>query len=189
MNLDLSVQLYFPGTDAPTSVAAAAGFEAELWDAQRWGDRFDRWFDRLDPDEYPAAAEYALSLQLTNDAEIQRLNREYRHKDSATDVLAFAAMETEVPGMAAIAAQLPLELGDIVISLDTAQRQAREQRHSLDTELTWLAAHGLLHLLGWDHPDDDSLAAMLQRQAYLLDAVGVRVSPEFLPARPATQDF
>jgi probable rRNA maturation factor len=63
-----------------------------------------------------------------------------------------------------------LELGDIVISLDTAARQAPEHGHSLERELLFLASHGLLHLLGWDHPDDASLAAMLERQERLLAA-------------------
>jgi probable rRNA maturation factor len=62
----------------------------------------------------------------------------------------------------------PLELGDIVISLETAARQAPEHDHDLREELLFLATHGLLHLLGWDHPDDASLAAMLARQEQLL---------------------
>ena len=61
-----------------------------------------------------------------------------------------------------------LYLGDIVISLDTAHQQAKEQHHSLVTEIAWLASHGLLHLIGWDHPDDYSLNKMLQKQAFLL---------------------
>jgi probable rRNA maturation factor len=61
-----------------------------------------------------------------------------------------------------------LELGDIVISLETAARQAPEHGHDLRQELLFLATHGLLHLLGWDHPDDASLAAMLARQEQLL---------------------
>ena len=61
-----------------------------------------------------------------------------------------------------------LELGDIVISLETAARQAPDHGHSLAHELRFLASHGLLHLLGWDHPDDASLQAMLARQDQLL---------------------
>ncbi len=64
----------------------------------------------------------------------------------------------------------PLELGDIVISLETAARQAPEHGHDLERELLFLASHGLLHLLGWDHPDEASLAAMLERQERLLAA-------------------
>ncbi|MFZ9975035.1 MAG: rRNA maturation RNase YbeY, partial [Vulcanococcus sp.] len=63
-----------------------------------------------------------------------------------------------------------LELGDIVISLETAARQAPEHGHALAEELIFLATHGLLHLLGWDHPDDASLAAMLAKQQQLLGA-------------------
>lgn len=71
-----------------------------------------------------------------------------------------------------------LELGDIVISLDTAARQAPEHGHSLEQELLFLASHGLLHLVGWDHPDDASLAAMLARQGDLLDpAAAPRLAP------------
>jgi len=69
-----------------------------------------------------------------------------------------------------------LELGDIVISLETAARQAPEHGHSLEQELLFLASHGLLHLVGWDHPDDASLAAMLARQERLL-AAGPPLAP------------
>lgn len=65
---------------------------------------------------------------------------------------------------------LPLELGDIVISLETARRQAEAEGHSLSRELLFLASHGLLHLLGWDHPDDTALEAMLAQQDALLGA-------------------
>ncbi len=60
-----------------------------------------------------------------------------------------------------------------MISLETASQQANSQGHPLDTELAWLAAHGLLHLLGWDHPDEASLIRMLSRQQALLDTVGL----------------
>ena len=65
----------------------------------------------------------------------------------------------------------PLYLGDIVISLETAAQQSQQQGHSLTVELAWLAAHGLLHLLGWDHPDAASLALMLEQQKILLTKV------------------
>ena len=62
----------------------------------------------------------------------------------------------------------PLELGDIVISLETASRQAEAAAMGLERELAWLASHGLLHLLGWDHPTEARLEAMLVRQEQLL---------------------
>ena len=67
-----------------------------------------------------------------------------------------------------------LELGDIVVSVPTAARQAIEQGHSLERELQWLVSHGLLHLLGWDHPDEATLNAMIACQERLL-AMAVNV--------------
>ena len=66
-----------------------------------------------------------------------------------------------------------IELGDIVVSVPTAERQALEQEHSLERELCWLVSHGLLHLLGWDHPDDSKLEAMLQCQEQLVAMAGI----------------
>jgi probable rRNA maturation factor len=111
-----------------------------------------------------------LSLRLTDDKEIQTLNAQYRDRDCPTDVLSFAALETEVPEIPLeLLTEEPLYLGDIIISIDTAERQAKERGHSLRWEVTWLAAHGFLHLLGWDHPDRESLNAMLDRQEKLLN--------------------
>ncbi|MFT3921993.1 MAG: rRNA maturation RNase YbeY [Myxococcales bacterium] len=85
-----------------------------------------------------------LSILLCDDPTIHTLNRDHRRKDKPTDVLAFALREGKpVPGSKA--------LGDVVISLDTAARQAEELGRTLWDEVTWLLAHGLLHLLGYDH--------------------------------------
>ena len=110
---------------------------------------------------------YELGLRLTSDSQIRLLNSQYRGIDKPTDVLAFAATESTI----ALPADLdePLYLGDIIVSLDTAWRQAKEQNHSLITELAWLTSHGLLHLLGWDHPDDLTLKEMLEQQARLIE--------------------
>ena len=97
-----------------------------------------------------------LSVLVTDDQEIRRLNREYRGKDRPTDVLSFAQME-ELPadgagrGGAADAGRPPLPLGDIVISLETASRQAQAMALSAAERLRTLLIHGLLHLLGYDH--------------------------------------
>ncbi|MFM7435375.1 MAG: rRNA maturation RNase YbeY, partial [Vulcanococcus sp.] len=105
------------------------------------------------------------------------LNGEWRGQPGPTDVLAFAIQEAPIPlppmepdpeGGDALLEGVPLELGDIVISRDTARRQAEAEGHSLSRELLFLASHGLLHLLGWDHPDPSSLEAMLARQEELL---------------------
>jgi probable rRNA maturation factor len=106
-----------------------------------------------------------------DDAAIAAFNTTWRHQAGATDVLAFAAQDDAppLPPRDGEEAQWqPLELGDIVISLETAARQATAHQHSLHQELLFLASHGLLHLLGWDHPDETSLEAMLARQEDLL---------------------
>jgi probable rRNA maturation factor len=125
----------------------------------------------------PAASDYEITLRLTDDAEIQRLNAQYRQIDRPTDVLAFAALEDEMilpPEMAG----LPLYLGDIIISIETAQKQAVIQGHSLAIESLWLASHGFLHLLGWDHPDDQSLTEMLACQDLLLGTINVVIETQ-----------
>jgi probable rRNA maturation factor len=103
-------------------------------------------------------ADYDVSLRLVGDATIRALNRDYRNKDRTTDVLAFA--QREGPAGAIHAAVL----GDIVISVDAARRQAK---HGLYRELLHLASHGLCHLLGHDHRDDAEERAMDARAAAL----------------------
>jgi probable rRNA maturation factor len=132
-----------------------------------WSNYFEKWINYIELELSPTRS-YELSLILTDDRQVQLLNSQYRHKDQPTDVLAFAALETEVP-IANFHTDEPLYLGDIIISLETANKQAIDQGHSLTKELIWLASHGFLHLLGWDHPDDDSLTAMLTKQEELLE--------------------
>ena len=100
--------------------------------------------------------DYSVALRITDDATIHTLNRDWRGKDKPTDVLAFAQRE-------AAAADAGL-LGDIVISLDTAKRQAKR---GLYAELVHLASHGLCHLLGYDHRDDEEERVMNTRAAAL----------------------
>lgn len=86
-----------------------------------------------------------VSFLLTDDARIHELNRVYRHKDRPTDVLAFAMREGDFAELAGNA------LGDVIVSVPTARKQAEERGRPLLDEVTMLTAHGLLHLLGWDH--------------------------------------
>ena len=160
---------------------AAAGPLAEPEDGWGpWEQRLSGWLAALAP-ELPAplrAPAYSLGLALVGDGEIATLNQDWRAKPGPTDVLAFAAQDEGLEGappmplehVLGAADAEPLELGDIVISLETAARQATEHGHGLERELLFLASHGLLHLLGWDHPDDASLAAMLSRQETLIEA-------------------
>ena len=98
-----------------------------------------------------------LSVVLTNDATIRALNRDYRKMDKPTDVLAFAMREGPLTGVS------PDMLGDVVISLETAERQAVEVKRSLQDEVAMLSAHGLLHLLGFDHRDRQEERRMTAR--------------------------
>jgi len=99
--------------------------------------------------------EAELSVLLCDDATIHELNRDYRGKDRPTDVLAFAMNEGEGGGLH------PHLLGDVVISIDTTRRQARERGATIVAEATFLLAHGLLHLLGYDHRTEDELRVMM----------------------------
>src|SRR5581483_8774412 len=95
-----------------------------------------------------------LSLALVPDREIHALNRQYRHKDKPTDVLSFPLADEVQPSL----------LGDVVISLETAARQARRRRHSLREEIQILLIHGILHLLGYDHEVSRSEAIRMHRK-------------------------
>ncbi len=146
-----------------------------------WQDWFTQWMTVLEPanrsgDALHPSDRYELSLRLTDDQEVQNLNREFRSKDQPTDVLSFAALEVDCPQLPD---EEPLGLGDIIISVETAARQAEIQGHSIEIELIWLASHGLLHLLGWDHPDEPSLMDMLDQQRDLLQAIGLTIAVEY----------
>lgn len=104
----------------------------------------------------------AVTLLLVSDGEIGALKKHYWGEDQPTDVLSFPTFEPGDPFM-------PAHLGDIVISLDTARRQAEEQGHSLVKEVKTLAAHGLWHLLGHDHPTEPDWAGFRAVQARILE--------------------
>ncbi|MDR0476801.1 MAG: pyridoxine 5'-phosphate synthase [Desulfobulbaceae bacterium] len=112
-----------------------------------------------------AVAERDVSIVFTNDAEIAALNQNYRLREGATNVLSFAALDGEVfPG------QPPGDLGEIIISVDTAAREARQLGQSLDARVFWLLAHGFLHLLGWDHENSQAEAeAMRAKELELIE--------------------
>lgn len=106
-----------------------------------------------------------LSIGLVDDAEIHRLNCRYRGKDKPTDVLAFAMREgPRAPGDGAV-------LGDVVISLDTAARQARRTRRAVAEEVRTLLIHGMLHLLGYDHERSAAAARRMKAMERRLRAL------------------
>ena len=115
------------------------------------------------------ASQLSLGLELTNDQKILDLNYAWLGKSKSTDVLSFPIIDETFFGVS----NECIELGDIVISVPTAIRQAKDNNADLFRELRWLATHGLLHLLGWDHGDEESLNKMLLIQEQLLDIRGI----------------
>lgn len=175
LRVELYVEEYFYELSPTTSVKIDETDDRIT--PETWENWFNHWLKILQP-QIPPAPSYEIGLRLTDDLQIQELNAQYRQQNKPTDVLAFAALEVDFPQSKEMLASVPLYLGDIIVSVDTAKRQAQQQEHSLPTELAWLAAHGLLHLLGWDHPDEKSLERMLKQQVGLLNTIGIAIDIE-----------
>ncbi|WP_418302494.1 rRNA maturation RNase YbeY [Lysinibacillus fusiformis] len=109
---------------------------------------------------------------VTNDT-IQDINREYRGKDQPTDVISFALEELGEGEMAVTFEGMPRVLGDIIISTDRAKEQAEEYNHSFERELGFLAVHGFLHLLGYDHMEPEEEKVMFTKQDEILQTFGL----------------
>lgn len=112
-----------------------------------------------------------LSIILVDNAYIQNLNLEYRGLDQPTDVLSFAMVD-EQPGAPVLnqnQLELPELLGDIFISVERAVEQAESYGHSLEREICYLAIHGLLHLLGFDHQEPEETEVMRQAEEAILE--------------------
>jgi len=135
----------------------------------------------LQVEEFPHPAE--VSIVLTTDEHIRQLNRDYRGKDEPTDVLSFQQLEEDDPLTTPVVggrppttgvvrgsgpSEEPVVLGDVVISVDTAARQAAERGRALDDELALLVAHGILHLLGFDDETDEGAAEMREHEKAIL---------------------
>lgn len=107
--------------------------------------------------------EEEISLILVDDRQIRELNRTYRNVDQATDVLSFD-LQDEMTGH-----EEDRLLGDVVISIERAAAQAQEYGHSLEREIAFLAVHGMLHLLGYDHHSTAEEKEMFSRQQLILE--------------------
>lgn len=121
--------------------------------------------------ELYALSDAEVGVTLTDDAYIRELNRTYRDKDSATDVLSFALNEGDEPDVVG-GPKLNL-LGDIVISMETARRQADEYGHGVERETAYLAVHAMLHLLGYDHIEGSDRLEMRKEEEYVLERLGI----------------
>lgn len=116
--------------------------------------------------------EMEISIVLAHDALVQELNREYRNKDKPTNVLSFAQLdgddgweEPEGPG--------PCALGDLILAYETVEREAREENKPFNHHLTHLVIHGILHLLGYDHIEDDEAKEMESLEIQILKGLNI----------------
>jgi probable rRNA maturation factor len=123
--------------------------------------RVRAWTIRL-LSEAGAKRPLSLSILLCGDARMRTLNRRYRHIDRSTDVLSFLSFKESLSS-----SSLSSFLGDLVIDVPYAARQARRRGHGVSREIQILLAHGLLHLLGYDHETDDGTMFRLQRRLIL----------------------
>lgn len=112
-----------------------------------------------------------VSVTLTDNAYIHTLNRQYRGIDRPTDVLSFALNESEEPE---IDGGLDVNvLGDLIISVERAEEQSADYGHSVRREMAFLTVHGMLHLLGYDHMEDEERAEMEAEQRFVMDKLGI----------------
>lgn len=127
--------------------------------------------------EEEVEGDYEVSISFVDNDEIKQLNKQYRNKDTATDVLSFPLMEFEETEEDYEDEEEYVQedrlLGDIVISLEKAKEQAQEYGHSIERELSFLVVHGVLHLLGMDHEDEDEEKEMISKQDRILDLLNI----------------
>ncbi|QSX08395.1 rRNA maturation RNase YbeY [Alkalibacter rhizosphaerae] len=133
------------------------------------GQRKNDWIELLekvvkeavDLEQFPL--DFEIGISLVTPEEIQELNHQYRGKDQVTDVLSFPIYEETDPE--------PVQLGDIVICLERAKEQAEEYGHSLERELCFLTAHGMLHLMGYDHMEEKEMEKMQKKEKEIMQRI------------------
>ncbi|MBJ6363111.1 rRNA maturation RNase YbeY [Paenibacillus sp. GCM10012307] len=131
--------------------------------------------------ESEGITEGEVALTFVDDAEIHQLNKEYRGIDRPTDVLSFAMLEegeNELEIVFEVESEEELDpfsgiLGDIIISVEKAQQQSEDYGHSFERELGFLFVHGFLHLIGYDHQDEEAEAVMTAKQEAVLQKAGL----------------
>jgi probable rRNA maturation factor len=114
-----------------------------------------------------------VSVTFVDNEAIHEINRQYRDKDQPTDVISFALEELGEGEVEIIGEDIPRVLGDIIISTDRTKEQAEEYGHSFERELGFLAVHGFLHLLGYDHMNEADEKVMFGKQDDILSSFGL----------------
>jgi probable rRNA maturation factor len=121
------------------------------------------------------ASELEISILVTDDAEMQRLNRAYRGVDRPTDILSFSLVADDEGTVQTLPVDATQSLGDIVVSYPYARRQSTELGHSLEMELSWLVIHGVLQLVGYTHDAEDEAEHMEALEHAALQRLGFTV--------------
>ncbi len=122
-------------------------------------------------DEFDTECE--VSLSFVSDEEIREINKNFRDMDKSTDVLSFPQIDYDVDEVVMTNEKGEIVLGDIIISIDTAKRQAEEYGHSLKREICFLTVHSMLHLLGYDHMNEEDEKEMFAKQKDILEKAGI----------------
>lgn len=120
-----------------------------------------------------------INILLTDDASIRQINRQFRDIDHSTDVLSFPMINQNNGRIQSEEGDYDMDeglllLGDIVISMETAQKQAQQYGHAIERELAFLTSHGVFHLLGYDHMEKDEETVMLAKQGAVLNKLGLK---------------
>jgi len=157
MTTELNISVQTPGWDVVSDVEAVVRRAAEAV-----------LVSEIIAEKLPPESEAAIVL--ADDAFVQTLNRDYRGKDKPTNVLSFAALDGEdiapPPGE-------PVELGDIIIALETVLAEAEESDKSLTDHLSHLTVHGMLHLLGFDHMEEEEAEIMEAAERKILATLNI----------------
>lgn len=141
--------------------------EVEGYDDLVKEDEIRKYLTEILNKEYVSEQPVYLSILFTNNEEIQVVNSEYRGKNQPTDVISFAYHETSDFDIG------PYDtLGDIIISLERVEEQATEYNHSIKRELYYVLTHGILHLLGYDHMEEEEKQEMRKKEEELLNSYG-----------------
>ena len=112
-----------------------------------------------------------VSITFTDNEHIHKINRDYRNVDRPTDVISFALNEGDEPE---IEGGAPINvLGDIIISVEKAIEQAKDYGHSIEREVAFLTVHGMLHLLGYDHIEEDDRKEMRREEDFVMEKLGI----------------
>ena len=152
------------------------GIKQYIFEHDFWENTFLKWinillneFKQFLPNNLLNKKSVSLSFEIVDDHKISNLNQIWLNKLGPTDVLSFPIFSKDD----SIYDLNSAEFGDIFISLETAIKQSMEYNDSVEQEVIWLASHGLLHLLGWDHQDQTQLENMLKIQEYLVSKINI----------------